>query len=162
MNNQPQSMPGDKANVIMLPPFIILIPLVVGVLLHYLVLKLQMINTHSLGHMIGWPLVVLGVLLMFWSVKTMRGSGEDEDVRTPTHSIVKSGPYKYTRNPIYLSFVITYLGLTLIINTWWLLIFLPIAVLVIHFGVILREEKYLKVKLGDQYQAYLEKVTRWL
>lgn len=162
MNEQNNPQPNDHANVIIQPPFIFLIPLAAGTLLHYLLLKLQLLSNPALGQIIGLPLVVVGIGLMFIAIKTLASSGEDKNVRTPTNAIVQTGPYKFSRNPIYLSFIITYLGLTLIINTWWLLIFLPIAIIVTHYGVILPEEKYLKIKLGPQYQAYLAKVKRWL
>jgi len=162
MNEPAQSRPSDQANVIMLPPLIFLIPLGTGALLHYLVLELSLLSNHALGHIIGWPLVAIGIGLMLIAVYNLRSSGEDVDVRSPTHAIVERGLYKYSRNPIYLGFIIIYLGLALVLNTWWLLIFLPIAVAVTHYGVILHEEKYLTAKLGQPYQAYLAKVRRWL
>jgi protein-S-isoprenylcysteine O-methyltransferase Ste14 len=80
----------------------------------------------------------------------------------PTMSIVTAGPYRFTRNPLYLGVTLIYCGLTLIINTWWCFVFLVPVLLLIHFGVVTREERYLERKFGDSYRQYRARVRRYL
>ncbi|KKS25833.1 MAG: hypothetical protein UU84_C0036G0009 [Candidatus Yanofskybacteria bacterium GW2011_GWC2_41_9] len=72
-----------------------------------------------------------------------------------------SGPFQFTRNPMYLSLTSIYIGLSLIINTYWLLLFLPFVLIILHYGVILREEKYLEKKFKEEYVSYKSQVRRW-
>ena len=79
-----------------------------------------------------------------------------------TSSIITKGPYRYSRNPIYLGFVITGAGIALAFNTGWMLLSLLIFVLIANKLVIEREEKYLEGKFGEPYLNYRRKTRRWL
>jgi protein-S-isoprenylcysteine O-methyltransferase Ste14 len=80
----------------------------------------------------------------------------------PALAIVTDGPFRFTRNPLYLANAVAYLGLTLVFNTvWTLLLYVPML-LVIHWGIIRREERYLEAKFGETYLAYKARVRRWL
>ncbi len=80
----------------------------------------------------------------------------------PTTAIVSSGPFRFTRNPLYLSVTLIYLGLTLAVNTWWAFLLLGPVLLFIHFGVVLREERYLERRFGESYREYRLRVRRYL
>ena len=80
----------------------------------------------------------------------------------PTTAIVKSGPYRFSRNPIYLAFSLLVLGIACALNSLWLLGTLAAAVSVMSFVVIPREERYLESRFGAEYLDYKTKVGRWL
>src|SRR5262245_4586346 len=80
----------------------------------------------------------------------------------PTTAIVESGPYRFTRNPIYLGPFLGLIGLAIAFDNLWLLIMLVPFALVICYGVVAREEAYLERKFGDVYRGYRSRVRRWL
>jgi len=79
----------------------------------------------------------------------------------PTTAIVVDGPYRYTRNPLYIAAIGVYLGVTLWVNGLAPLLLLPLLVLAIHRGIVVREEKYLESKFGTVYTSYRSRVPRW-
>lgn len=79
-----------------------------------------------------------------------------------TTAIIRSGPFRITRNPIYLALTLGYIGIALMMNSTWPLLLLPLVLLVVHRGVILREERYLEQKFGDEYNSYKMSVRRWI
>lgn len=80
----------------------------------------------------------------------------------PAAALVTSGPYRFTRNPMYVSLVLLYLAAALWINSWWPVFLLPVVVLVIQRTVIAREERYLAGAFAAEYAAYRRRVRRWL
>ena len=80
----------------------------------------------------------------------------------PATAFVTDGPYRFTRNPMYLSLVALYLGVTLFVNSWWPLVLLPLVVLAVDRMVIAREERYLGAAYPSEYSAYSARVRRWL
>jgi protein-S-isoprenylcysteine O-methyltransferase Ste14 len=89
-------------------------------------------------------------------------AGSNVPTRLPTTTIVDTGPYRFTRNPIYLGMVLGLIGLAIASNSLWLLLTLVPFVLVIRYGVVAREEAYLQRKFGDAYRRYRSRVRRWL
>ena len=100
--------------------------------------------------------------LGLWSVLTMRRSGQSENPWKPTVSIVDRGPYRMTRNPMYLQMVLVCLGVAIALFSVWTLLLTPAVAWVLHRLAILPEEEYLERKFGDQYRAYKRRVRRWL
>jgi protein-S-isoprenylcysteine O-methyltransferase Ste14 len=80
----------------------------------------------------------------------------------PSTSLVVRGPFRFTRNPLYLSMSLLYAAIALFANAIWPLLFLIPAVMVINHFVIAREERYLERQFGAKYVAYCEQVRRWL
>ena len=80
----------------------------------------------------------------------------------PALTIVTEGPFRFTRNPLYVANVFTYLGLTLISNSVWPLFFFAPMLGVLHWGIVRREERYLENKFGEPYRAYKSRVRRYL
>ena len=79
-----------------------------------------------------------------------------------TTRFVCTGPYRYTRNPDYIGQTLIYGGIAMGANSWWPLFLLPPALLVIQYGVIRREERYLEAKFSQEYRDYTARVPRWL
>ena len=80
----------------------------------------------------------------------------------PASALVTTGPYRWTRNPMYVSLVVLYLGVTMLLDSWWPVILLPVVVLAIDRLVIAREERYLDAAFPGEYATYRARVRRWL
>jgi len=92
----------------------------------------------------------------------MQAAGTNVNPSLPTTSIVTSGPFRLSRNPLYVAVTLLYFGLILALNTWWGIIMLIPLLIIMHFGVVLREERYLEEKFGDEYRRYKARVARYL
>ena len=118
------------------------------------------------GHAVAlWPglaLIVLAVGIAAWGIRTMQAAGTNVNPALPTTAIVTSGPFRFSRNPLYLALTLLYLGLTLAFNTWWGIVLLIPVLFIMHRGVVLREERYLEQKFGETYRQYRSKVRRYL
>jgi protein-S-isoprenylcysteine O-methyltransferase Ste14 len=104
----------------------------------------------------------LALALFVWAIATMTRGGSNVPTNLPITTIVDTGPYRFTRNPIYLAMVLGLIGLAIAFNTLWLLLVPVPFALVIRYGVIAREEAYLERKFGDVYRRYRSCVRRWL
>jgi protein-S-isoprenylcysteine O-methyltransferase Ste14 len=76
--------------------------------------------------------------------------------------LVRDGLYRVTRNPIYIGLILLYFGLSIVLTSVWVLLLLVPAVIVLHRGVVKREEDYLDWKFGEDYRYYVRQVPRWL
>ena len=92
----------------------------------------------------------------------MLRAGVDPNPYEPTTAIVATGPYSVSRNPIYVSATVVYVGIALVVNTLWPIIFLPVGIALLHYRVIAREESYLERVIGDEYRQYKARVRRWV
>ena len=110
----------------------------------------------------GLSLVVSSIALMLWSFVTLSRAHTTVIPWQQVSTIVATGPFRFSRNPIYLADAITYLGGSLLIHSWWPLIVLPGIVLVMRRKVIDREELYLTERFGEAYRQYELRVHRWL
>ena len=150
----------DVAGVIAPPPLIFLIPGLAGILLGWLFpFRLW---PRGFGLMAGGTLAVLAIALFLWAVPKFARAGTSVVPYKPTTAIIDSGPYAFSRNPIYLAMALLYVGISLMAASVWPLVLLPVALLVVQRGVIEREERYLERKFGDQYLTYKSRVRRWL
>jgi protein-S-isoprenylcysteine O-methyltransferase Ste14 len=111
---------------------------------------------------LGASLVVVAIALLSSAVTKFRSAGTPVPARKPTTAIVRTGPYRFSRNPIYLAFSLLQLGIAIWLNSLWLLATLVAAVALIHYVVIPREEQYLERRFGSQYLEYKASVRRWL
>ena len=110
----------------------------------------------------GAIVTVLAIALFVSAVRTLRAAGTPIPGNRPTTTIVGTGPYRYSRNPIYLAFSLVQLGLSLWVNSLALLITLIPAVVLIWLVVIPREERYLDARFPSEYSPYKASVRRWL
>ena len=112
-----------------------------------------------------WPgltVAVIGIGIAIWGRRTMRAAGTNINPSLPALAIVQSGPFRYSRNPLYLALTLLFLGLTVAVNTWWGIVVLVPLASVMHVGVVLREERYLDQKFGESYRQYRSRVRRYL
>ena len=110
----------------------------------------------------GFILVVAGLMLMTWALATFTRHRTAIYPNRPASRVVRDGPYRRTRNPMYVSMTSIYLGVTLLANTWLPLLFLPVALVLLMHLVIAREERYLRSAFGEEYTLYCRDVRRWL
>ncbi len=155
-------MPNEKDNpgVIAPPPLIFLSGLLVGGFVSWF-FPVEILSK-TLAVIAGIMLAVAGLTIILTAIVQMRRAKTNVEPWKPTTAILDEGLYAVSRNPIYLAMALIYLGITFLFNSFW---FLPPLVLVlpaIHFGVILREEKYLTRKFGGEYLNYKTSVRRWI
>ena len=153
---------NDQANVAVFPPLPFVLAVVVGVVAHLLWEPFRFFPEFWIGHAAGWPIIVAGVVLIAWAQRTMAGAGESSNVYKPNSAIVSTGPFSFTRNPMYLAMTLLYAGIAFVVNTVWPVVLLPAVLILIQYGVISREERYLESKFGDVYRQYRARVRRWL
>ena len=111
---------------------------------------------------VGWGAVALGLLLMFSGIGTFLHARTTVFPNRPANRLVVSGPYRLTRNPMYLGLTLAYLGGTVLVNSVWPLLLLPLVLLALTRSVIRREERYLAAAFGAEYDAYRRRVRRWV
>ncbi|MDQ2669363.1 MAG: isoprenylcysteine carboxylmethyltransferase family protein [Gemmatimonadota bacterium] len=110
----------------------------------------------------GWTMVVAGLALMAAGLVTFVGARTAVMPHLPARRLVTSGPYRFTRNPMYLGLTIAYAGIALLIDTAWPLIVLPLVLALLVRVVIRREERYLEHAFGGEYREYCRRVGRWI
>jgi protein-S-isoprenylcysteine O-methyltransferase Ste14 len=110
----------------------------------------------------GIVLSVLAIGMAIVARRTMEAAGTNVNPLLPTTAIVTTGPFRFSRNPLYMTLTLLFIGLTLAIDTWWGAILLLPVLVIMHVGVILREERYLEGKFGAPYREYRSRVRRYL
>ena len=110
----------------------------------------------------GAVLIVAAIAFAVWAIVLFQRSGQNPEPWKPTPSIVERGPYRITRNPMYLAMVLVCLGFAIRRMDVWILALTPLAAWVLQKWVILPEEAYLERKFDDTYLAYRDRVRRWL
>ncbi len=150
----------DNPGIRVPPPLIYLLPLVLGLLLNR---RLHVpFLPHGVARVLGWSLVGGGMALAVWFARTLRAA--DTTLRTdkPVTSLVQDGPFRYSRNPGYLSLTMLYAGIAILRNALWAILLVPLVLYVIKREVIEREERYLERTFGEEYLAYKRSVRRWV
>ena len=110
----------------------------------------------------GWAILLAGLTLFGWTLWTFRRHRTTVNPYGRASALCTDGPFRYSRNPIYLGDWLILLGVSLILNTLWPLAFAPLIWIMLRFGVIRHEEAYLEAQFGDVYRAYKQRVRRWL
>ncbi len=151
----------DNPGVIAPPPLIFAGGLVAGLILH------RRFPVRFLSR--GWSRILFGGLLSLFSIllgrqafQEMQRASTTPNPTRPTTTIVVAGPYRYTRNPIYLAMALLYTGIAIMVNSFWTMLLLPVVLQIMRLGIIEREERYLERKFGEQYSRYKESVRRWI
>jgi protein-S-isoprenylcysteine O-methyltransferase Ste14 len=152
---------ADTANVIVRPPIAWALAVLVGLTLQWVV-SLPFMPASVPAGWIGGIAFVLALALFVWAIATMTRAGSNVPTNLPTITIVETGPYRFTRNPIYLGMFLGLVGLAIAFDSLWLLVMLVPFTLAIRYGVVAREEAYLERKFGDAYRQYRARVGRWL
>ena len=110
---------------------------------------------------VGIALLILGAALNVWGAFSLREAGTNINPSLPATVLVMSGPFRFSRNPLYVAGSLLFLGLALTLNSLWGVLALVPLLVVMHYGVILREERYLKGKFGESYRQYCSAVRRY-
>lgn len=152
---------GDVPDIVILPPVLVGGMLVIGLIIHYALWTVTLLPT-VLSRVLGFIVFISAGVLAHLAQLAMKRAGTNILPTQPTLALATDGPYRFSRNPLYLAAIGVYLGITLWVNglaplllmvpMWWLL----------HWGIVLREERYLEAKFGDDYRLYQANVRRWL
>lgn len=144
------------------PPMIYAAFFVFSLLLNKIwTLQASLLDTR-IAQAIGWIFIALYLLLAFISIRQFVLSKNTIVTIKPAKSLQTTGIYAITRNPMYLSLVFFYCGLAVFFGNWWTFAMIPLLILVIQVYVIGKEEQYLEREFGGQYDAYRQKVRRWI
>jgi protein-S-isoprenylcysteine O-methyltransferase Ste14 len=150
----------DTPGISVPPPLIYLLPLASGLLLdrkaHISFLP------RRVARILGWPLVGGGVALSGWAIRTMLAAETTMRPDKPVSNLIQDGPFRYTRNPLYLSDAMIYAGIAVLRNSLWAIVLLPLAMFAIQREVMGREERYLEHTFGEEYLDYKARVRRWV
>jgi protein-S-isoprenylcysteine O-methyltransferase Ste14 len=142
------------------PPFVYAASILTGVLLD-IAWPLSFIP-RAVGRPVGVGLALSAVVLFVAAIRQLRVAGTPVPGNRPTTALVRSGPYRASRNPIYLAFSLLHLGVAAWVGSWWLLATLFASVTLVAAVVVPREERYLKERFGASYLDYQASVRRWL
>jgi protein-S-isoprenylcysteine O-methyltransferase Ste14 len=152
-------MMRDTPEIIAFPPLLFGGTMAIGLIAHWI---------HPLrpfppipSRVIGALLAAAGIALAKWGEKAQQRAGTNVDPRQPSTAIVVDGPYRFTRNPLYIGTTLIYLGVALLVDAAAPLLLLPLLLVLIDRGVIVPEERYLEAKFGEPYRAYRKEVRRW-
>lgn len=156
-------MSKDRPDILFIPPLGFLLAVVLTVVFARW-LPLGLIPAFP-----WWPALMVGLAIIAFALYTNIGgvlafkrSGTNVNPYKPALTVVRDGPFRYTRNPMYLGMILFVLGLGLLLSTAWGLIFAVILWAALHYGVVLREERYMTGKFGEQYRELLTVTRRWL
>lgn len=150
----------DKPGVPMPPPLFFILPFLALLLLD-LALPAPFV-TDPLRWELGGALVLLGIAMAVWGYVVQMRAGTSPLPERPSTAIVTDGPYRFTRNPMYVGFALATLGGAFLANSLWTLIAVPVGIVLISHFVVAREERYLARKFGEEYLSYKRRVRRWL
>jgi protein-S-isoprenylcysteine O-methyltransferase Ste14 len=151
----------DHADVRVLPPLLFLGSILAGLLLGW-VLSLGFRAGGAGRVALGVAGIAAGVGAMAWTLVWMRRTHQDPDPRKPTPELILGGPFRWSRNPIYVGMALVQAGIGLALGNAWILLLLPPTLAILQRAVIVREEAYLERKFGDAYGRYRASVRRWI
>jgi protein-S-isoprenylcysteine O-methyltransferase Ste14 len=106
--------------------------------------------------------VATGFAIGFSALATMRRAGTSPNPHVATTALVEAGPFRFTRNPMYVGMVLIFLGLAVLLRSTWSAVLLPLAAIAVDRWVIRPEERYLAQLFGEPYVAYMRRVRRWV
>jgi protein-S-isoprenylcysteine O-methyltransferase Ste14 len=151
---------GDRPGVVIFPPLLFLIAAAAACGVHWV--RAMPLGWGSVGRACGVGAAVAAPALALWALASMRQAGTNVNPSKPAVAIVVRGPYRFTRNPMYLALCLLLAALGLLLDDASPFLFLVPMGLVLHYGVILREERYLELKFGGTYLDYKGRVRRWV
>ena len=159
--NQSRDIPG----VIAPPPLIALATLLLGLVLDWFLPSffiLRGILGFGTRLIIGATLIASGATIAAVAIRSFLRVGTNVDPWKPAVSLVTTGIFAYTRNPMYLALILILAGLAIALASDWMIVLLVPAALILHFGVVKREERYLAAKFAESYRDYVSKVSRYV
>ncbi len=144
------------------PPLVFLGSTLLGVAFQYLVAPARIPVDRAIRVMGGILILVAGLGLITSARILFKRTGQHPAPWKPSPELILKGPYRITRNPMYLGITLFQIGLGLALNNLWISLFAAPALLIVHFIAVLPEERYLSEKFGESYKAYLTQVRRYL
>jgi protein-S-isoprenylcysteine O-methyltransferase Ste14 len=154
------SQPADSPGVVIWPPLLYASAMLVGVGLHFL-LPLAVLPKGP-SRVAGALVLAGGLALGAWGERTMHRAGTNVHPSKPALVLVHAGPFRLSRNPLYIGLTLMYAGLALLVPAVWPLLLLIPVLGVMSWGVVRREERYLERKFGERYRQYKAHTRRWL
>ena len=152
----------DTPNVLIFPPLIPLSVLVVGVVLNFFMPLGLLANVQFLGRIVvGTIAFVVGIGMVIGANRIFRRIGTNARPSLPTLTLATTGMFTWTRNPMYVGGSLALLGVAIGFALDWVLLLLVVSLPLVHYGIILREERYLERKFGDEYRRYKALVPRY-
>ncbi len=142
------------------PPVIYLAALLTGIVLNSLWAMSPLPG--SWRYIVGSLLIAVNVLIMPPVLRRFHRAGTTFDPRKAASVLITDGPYRFSRNPSYVSLTLLYLGVGIILNNGWILLLVVPVLLVMDLWVVRKEERYLETKFGEDYLRYKAAVRRWL
>ena len=152
---------SDHAQIVLNPFFIYFLLALCAVLLQRFY-PLPAVFTGQFPRMIVAAIMVINLIIGLAAARGMLTAKTSLNPNRPTTALVLSGPFRFTRNPLYLGLTVFYAGLMLVFELTWGLLFLPIVIWLVTVWVIVPEEKYLEQKFGTEYLNYKSQVRRWI
>ena len=114
------------------------------------------------GNLLGWLAVGIGLVLFAWTLATFWHHRTTVNPYKAASTLCTGGPFRFSRNPIYVGDWFILAGVSLLMKTAWPLLFTPLIWIMVRYGVIRHEEAHLEARFGDAYRAYRARVRRWL
>ena len=152
----------DTPNVVIFPPLIPLSVLVAGVVLNFLIPLGLLAHVFLLGRIaVGAIAFVAGVGMVIGANRIFQRIGTNTRPSLPTLALGTTGIFTWTRNPMYVGGSLALLGIAIGFALDWVILLLVVSLPLVHYGIILREERYLERKFGDEYRCYKTKVPRY-
>jgi protein-S-isoprenylcysteine O-methyltransferase Ste14 len=153
----------DRARIIAPPPLIGVVCIALGFLAKRFLFPLPLLAAKSdLEISIGAALVAFAIVIVASCRRAFIERGTHPNPYTPTKAIVTTGAYRFSRNPIYIAFLIVVLAFVFFTNSLWFIGSAVLTFLLLQFGVVTREEIYLHGKFGAEYDDYCRRVRRWI
>jgi len=150
----------DNQGVIVPPP--VYVAMVIGLAFAMDFLWPLRIDYYYLLAWSGYMVVTLAIVILSLCAWQFHTHKTDLGPHKPASRMVYAGPYRLSRNPIYLSFLMLQLGYGFVEHHVWVSLTLPVSFVILHFHVIANEEAYLRRRFGDEYEQYCQAVNRWL
>jgi protein-S-isoprenylcysteine O-methyltransferase Ste14 len=144
------------------PPLVFLGGILLGVAVGYVVVPAPVPLSRTISAIGGVLLLIAGVSLIGAARVHFTRTGQNPIPWTPSPELILQGPYRFTRNPMYLGVTLVELGLGVAVNNLWISFFAVPALVIVHVIAVLPEERYLSKKFGERYKAYLAQVRRYL
>jgi protein-S-isoprenylcysteine O-methyltransferase Ste14 len=150
----------DHPRIIAPPPLLYLAAVIAAVVLHWYwpIALMEPVAATWLA----LSVVLVGLAVNVWGAFTMRRVRTAINPYQPTSHIVDTGPFRWTRNPLYLGMDLLFVGISLWLNSLWCAPVFVVLLLVMHYGVILREERYLEGRFDEAYRRYCARVRRYI
>ena len=150
----------DSAGVKVPPPLIYMLGLLAGVGIE------QLVTTPDLPGPVALAAAGAGIAASIYldggALRNFLRAGTAAEPWKPSTKLVTTGPYRFTRNPMYVGMACLYLGASLAFGYLWSAALLPVVLVIVDRGVIAREERYLQRRFGKPYRDYCTRVRRWL